>query len=106
MVVEFQVIEYGEAVSSVPKLFPSSWNCTPTTPTLSDALAETATDEPDTVALFAGAVIETVGAIGSELEQDALPAYRAWAGSIFVFEVKSGPKAGHEQLPKNAGFEE
>ncbi|PYL01587.1 MAG: hypothetical protein DME19_01090 [Verrucomicrobia bacterium] len=40
-------------------------NCTPATPTLSDALAEMVTDEPDTAALFAGAIRETVGAFVS-----------------------------------------
>ena len=47
-------------VSSVPKLTPLSLNWTPTTPTLSEALAETAI-VPETVALLAGAVIDTVG---------------------------------------------
>ena len=49
-------------VSSAPRLAPSSLNCTPETPTLSDALAETATEVPETVVPFAGAVMETVGA--------------------------------------------
>src|SRR5882724_5263565 len=50
-------------MSSAPRLVvPSSLNCTPETPTLSDALADTVTEEPETVAPFAGAVMETVGA--------------------------------------------
>ena len=36
-----QVSAYGAVVSSEPRLAPSSWNCTPATPTLSEALAET-----------------------------------------------------------------
>src|SRR5439155_9581624 len=58
--VVFQDIEYGATVTSAPKLAPSSLNWTPTTPTLSVALAETVT-EPATVAPAAGAVIDTVG---------------------------------------------
>jgi hypothetical protein len=37
-------------------------NCTEVTPILSEALAETASAVPETVVLFAGAVIETIGA--------------------------------------------
>ena len=44
---------------------PSSWNCTPTTPTLSEALAETVT-VPETVAPDVGDVMLTVGAVVSE----------------------------------------
>src|SRR5256885_1204926 len=43
-----------------PRLAPSSWTCTPTTPTLSVAVAETVT-VPDTLAAGAGAVSATVG---------------------------------------------
>src|SRR2546425_569535 len=42
----------------------SSWNCTPTTPTLSVALAETVT-VPKTAAPLSGAVIDTVGGVVS-----------------------------------------
>jgi hypothetical protein len=66
-VVVFQVTEYGLAVSSAPRLAPSSLNCTPATPTLSDAVADTVTDAPDTVAPPDGAVIEIVGGVVSEL---------------------------------------
>src|SRR5438445_13893084 len=55
---------YGAAVTSAPRFAPSSLNCTPTTPTLSVALAETVT-VPATVAPSAGAVIETVGGVVS-----------------------------------------
>jgi hypothetical protein len=58
---------YGVAVSSLPRFDPFSWNCTPTTPILSDAVAVIAT-VPDTVAPVAGAEIATVGAVTSELE--------------------------------------
>src|SRR5512146_1028177 len=65
--VVFQVTEYGEEVSSDPRLEPSSRNCTPETPTLSLAVADTVTEEPETVALALGAVIDTVGAVVSPL---------------------------------------
>ena len=52
-------------MSSGSRLFPSNLNCTPTTPTLSEASAETLI-VPDTVAPFAGAVIETVGGVVSD----------------------------------------
>ena len=54
-------------MSSAPRLAPSNWNCTPATPTLSLALAETVM-LPETVAAFAGADIETVGGVVSALE--------------------------------------
>ena len=59
------VIEYGDDVSSVPTLVPSTLNCTPTTPILSEAVAESVTLAPETVAPFVGAVSETVGAVVS-----------------------------------------
>src|SRR5437867_11493958 len=55
---------YGAAVTSAPRLTPSSLNCTPTTPTLSVALAETVT-VPATVEPVAGAVSATVGGVVS-----------------------------------------
>src|SRR5436190_3903178 len=54
---------YGELRSSAPRLTPSSKNCTPTTPTLSDAFAVTLI-APET-APAAGDVILTVGACAS-----------------------------------------
>ena len=60
----FQEYAYGEVVSRLPALAPSSWNCTLATPTLSEAVAVTLT-VPDTVAPLAGAVIDTVGAVVS-----------------------------------------
>src|SRR5207237_7141356 len=57
----FHVIENGLAVSSAPRFAPSNWNWTPRTATLSDAVADTATLAPATVAPLAGAVIDTVG---------------------------------------------
>src|SRR5262249_53950112 len=65
-VVVFQLTLYGEAVSSAPRLTPSNWNCTPTTPLLSEAVAETVI-VPSTVAPLAGAEMETVGGVGSGL---------------------------------------
>ena len=47
-------------MSSAPRLAPFRLNCTPATPTLSDALAVTVV-VPATVAPDAGAVIETTG---------------------------------------------
>src|SRR3954467_5108400 len=38
---ESHVKVYGAVVRSAPSVLPSSWNCTPTTPTLSDAAADT-----------------------------------------------------------------
>jgi vacuolar-type H+-ATPase subunit I/STV1 len=64
--VVFQLVEYGDAVSSLPKLTPSSLNCTPATAALSEALAVTLV-VPLTVAWSAGAVTETVGAVVSGL---------------------------------------
>src|SRR4030095_12324802 len=59
--VVFQVTEEGEApVTSLPRLAPSSLNCTPATATLSLAVAVTVM-EPLTVALAAGAVMVTLG---------------------------------------------
>ena len=57
----FHETEYGDAVSSAPRFAPSTLNCTPTTPTLSLALAATVI-VLDTVAPPAGAVTETAGA--------------------------------------------
>src|SRR5437773_8622345 len=60
----FHATLYGAAVSSAPTATLSSRNCTPATPTLSAAVADTVI-VPDTVAAFAGAVSDTVGAIRS-----------------------------------------
>jgi len=56
----FHDTEYGAAVSSAPRFAPSSLNCTPTTPTLSDALALTVT-VPASVAPPAGELMLTLG---------------------------------------------
>src|SRR5437762_982775 len=66
-VVVFHEFEYGEAVSSAPRLAPSSCNWTPATPTLSDALADTVV-VPETVEPPVGLVIETVGGVVSAVE--------------------------------------
>src|SRR5205809_7047992 len=60
----FHEIEYGAAVLSAPRLAPSSRNCTPATPTLSEALAVTVT-VPDTVWPLLGEVMLTVGGVVS-----------------------------------------
>ncbi|HEX2402362.1 MAG TPA: hypothetical protein VHJ79_20615, partial [Mycobacterium sp.] len=62
--VVFQFVEYGAAVTSAPRLTPSSLNCTPATATLSLAVAVTAI-VPLTVAPAPGAVSDTVGAVVS-----------------------------------------
>src|SRR5690349_16402278 len=61
----FHVTEYGDDMISMPRLAPSTFNWTPTTPTLSDAEAERVT-VPETVALAAGVVQVTIGAVVSE----------------------------------------
>ena len=58
-----QLAAYGALVSSAPRLPPSILNCTPTTPTLSDAFAATFT-EPETVAPASGLVRATLGSGG------------------------------------------
>jgi len=50
---------------SVVRTTPSTEISTRVTPTLSDALAETVTVEPETVEPFEGAVMVTVGAVVS-----------------------------------------
>ena len=62
--VESQATEYGDVVSSAPRFTPSSLNCTPTTPTLSLAVAVTFV-VPVMLAPAAGAVIDTEGAVVS-----------------------------------------
>src|SRR5579862_7001682 len=52
-------------VTTAPRLAPSSLNCTPVTPTLSVAFADTVI-VPDTVAPFAGALIDTTGGVVSD----------------------------------------
>ncbi len=59
-----QGIEYGALVSSAPKLRPSILNCTPITPTLSEALAVKLV-VPETVAPETGDVMLTVGGVVS-----------------------------------------
>ena len=59
-VVVFHEYVYGELVIAEPRGVPSSLNCTLATATLSDAVAVMLV-VPATVALFAGAVIDTVG---------------------------------------------
>src|SRR6266404_1584989 len=60
----FHCAEYGAAGSSAPALLPSTWNCTPATPTLSEAFAVSVI-APDTVAPADGEVIDTAGAVVS-----------------------------------------
>src|SRR2546422_274190 len=69
----FHATEYGAAVSSAPSGAPSRRNWTPLTPTLSDAVAETVTEGPDTVEPFAGAVIEMAGGVVSDHGYSSAP---------------------------------
>src|SRR6266850_4262761 len=64
-VVESQLTVYGAAVSSAPRTAPSRRNWTPATPTLSVALAVTATVPATEPA--AGAVMATVGGVVSRI---------------------------------------
>jgi hypothetical protein len=73
MLVVFQTIEYGALVSSAPSAAPSSRSWTPATPTLSDAVADTVTLLPDTVAPLAGAVIDAVGGVVSAAPNSSAP---------------------------------
>src|SRR5207302_6850185 len=62
--VVFHEVEYGAVVLSAPRLVPSSRNCTPATPTSSEALAVTDT-VPNTVWPLLGEVMLTVGGVVS-----------------------------------------
>src|SRR2546425_1040131 len=77
--------EYGLVVSSAPRLAPSNVNCTPATPRLSDAFADTVT-LVETVAPLAGAVIDTLGGVGSagigERVSQIVRVYRSPAGAL------------------------
>lgn len=73
-------------------------NCTPVTPTLSDAVPETTTALPETVAPDAGAVSETVGCVVSTgcaatetvADCDALPPLPVQVAVYVVFAVRDG----------------
>src|SRR5437899_6851383 len=65
VVVVSHEIEYGAVATSAPRFWPSSLNCTPTTPTLSEAVAETVV-VPETVEPERGEVMLTVGGVVSE----------------------------------------
>src|SRR5207253_2677269 len=73
-VVVVHEVEYGGVVRSPPILTPSSLNWTPTTPTLSAAVAVTVT-VPVTAAAAVGAVMATVGARTSG-------PLSSWAGTL------------------------
>ena len=70
-VVVFQERLYGEVVFSAPSTAPSSRNCTPATPTSSDAVAETVT-VPASGVFAAGAVSAAVGGTESAAAAAAL----------------------------------
>jgi hypothetical protein len=85
-------------VSSVPRFCPSTVNSTPVTPTLSDALAETTTAEPETVVFPPGAVRVTVGGVVSVgcgatetvTPCDAVPPLPVQVAVYVVFVVRGG----------------
>jgi hypothetical protein len=62
----FQEMENGAVVSSATQLAPSTLNCTPRTPRLSEAEAEAET-VPETVAPGAGTLSDTVGGVVSDV---------------------------------------
>src|SRR5436309_6741516 len=72
-VVVFHETAYGAVVSSAPRLAPSSLNCTPTTPTLSEAFAVTliveltASPSAGNVMLTAGGPLSTVTVTAEEV---------------------------------------
>ena len=78
-------MEYGAVVSSAPILEPSTWNWTPATATLSEALAETVM-VAETVEPGLGAVIETVGGVVSEEEVLSTVTFTP-AEVVLLFEV-------------------
>jgi len=67
--VVFQLVEYGEVMSSAPRFALSSLNWTPVTPMLSLAVAETVM-VLETVVFPAGAVRETAGNVVSRVMTD------------------------------------
>src|SRR5436309_12140006 len=70
--------EYVLVVSSGPRFAMSSLNCTPTTPTLSEAVAETVMVQ-ETVPLLVGAATDTVGGVVSS---GGAPVNTAAGGSV------------------------
>ena len=86
-VVVFHGAEYGVLVSSAPTFTPSSLNCTPTTPTLSELVAESVV-VPETVEPSAGDEIATSGSVVSGGGGDTT----GLAGS-FVLSFFCGPGA-------------
>src|SRR5580700_8117848 len=65
------VTAYGAVSTSAPRFAPSSLNCTPATPTLSDAVAETVV-RPVRMDPARGAVIDTAGGVVSDPDPDNL----------------------------------
>jgi hypothetical protein len=61
-----QLTAYGADESSTPRFDPSTLNCTPAMPTLSEAAAETMMAD-DTVAPLAGELIDTAGFVVSSI---------------------------------------
>src|SRR5439155_5160668 len=80
-----QEIWYGATVSSAPRFDPSSRNCTPTAPTLSETSAVTFV-VPETVAPLGGAVIETVGGV---LSGAPLETVTVTGSEVFLFPAAS-----------------
>ena len=99
----FQVVVYGEDVMAEPTLVASTLNWTLETETSSAALAESVTEEPETVAPMAGAVTDTVGAVVSwtVTVKEAfvvLPALSdAVQVTVAVPSAKTVPEAGEQE---------
>jgi hypothetical protein len=75
----FHVVAYGAEVMAEPMFVPSTMNWTFATATLSEAVAVSVTNEPETVAPSEGAVMETDGRIveGAVRETDGGIVFRA-----------------------------
>ena len=88
----FQFKLYGPVVISEPRLAPSSLNCTPAMPTLSDAVA--ATDVlPETVEPFTGAVTETEGGVVSGVGGATFDTVTFTVADVFVLPAASRARA-------------
>src|SRR5260370_39446002 len=86
-------------MSSAPRHMPSTFNCTPTTPMLSVALAETVI-VPETIAPEAGAVIETLGGKLSTVTSTGAAGPGAPAASPPTAPRKGGAPPQGDVVPK------
>src|SRR5438067_6316862 len=89
----FHLTVYGGVVTSAPSAAPSSRNCTPATPTLSDAFAVMMTLLPVTTAPSAGEMIATAGGVASFPTSTETPA------EVAVFPAASRARADRTCRP-------